>query len=157
MKIESIFDQIERIIVVLIVIAFMTMVISLSYQIISRYIFDKGNAWTEELTRYTFVWLVMLSSSVALRRSKHMKVDFTNRTLSKTINDVKFWISNILVIIFLSVLTFYGLQLVSLTQRQLSSGMQIPMSYIYLAIPVGGILMLLFTVESCFNSKRKGI
>ena len=55
--------------------------------------------------------------------------------------------TRVLAIAFFSVLGVKGIELVRLTARQLSTGLDISMSYVYMAIPVGAFLMILFTVE----------
>ncbi|HHV46838.1 MAG TPA: TRAP transporter small permease [Tissierellia bacterium] len=154
MNIKLILNKLEKLILLLIAILFTIMVVSLFLQIILRFIFKSANTWSEELTRYTFAWMVMLGSSVALRRSRHMNVDYFIRRIPENVGKINFIIINLLIIVFLLAIIIHGIELVSLTHKQLSPGMRIPMSYAYLAMPVGGILMLLFTIELFFTNLR---
>ncbi len=52
------------------------MVIAMCYQVVLRYIFSSSNIWSEEITRYMFVYVVLLGSFVAVRRNSHLQVDF---------------------------------------------------------------------------------
>jgi TRAP-type C4-dicarboxylate transport system permease small subunit len=148
-------NNLEKLILILLGILFAVMVTSLFYQIILRYFFHKANTWTEELTRYSFVWLVLLGSSVATRRGKQMNVDFVVNLMPKKLAKVNYVFTNLLINALFLVIMVYGFQLVSITHKQLSAGMQIPMSYIYLALPVGGSLMFLFTIESYFDKFKQ--
>lgn len=56
----------------------------------------------------------------------------------------------VLIIAFLVILIRYGFDLVAITQKQRSTGLRIPMSWAYLAIPAGGLLMLAYALEDIF-------
>jgi len=144
---KLIFDKLERFILYILAALFAVMVISLFYQIIMRFIFQSANAWSEELTRYAFIWMSMLGSSVATRRSRNMDVDFIVNCMPKNLKIINKFVTRGLIIAFLLVLIVYGTNLVGITHKQLSAGIRIPMSYVYASVPVGAILILLFTVE----------
>ncbi|WP_313413115.1 TRAP transporter small permease [Sedimentibacter sp.] len=134
------------------------MVVALFYQIIMRFLFESANSWSEELTRYSFIWMSMLGSAIATRRSRHMNVDFLMNRMPKILKIINSIIIKSLIIAFLIVIIFYGISLVSITFKQLSPGLRVPMAYMYASVPIGGILMLLFTIEVIINDiKNKKI
>lgn len=153
MNVKLIFNKIENIILLILAIIFAIMVTSLFSQVVLRYIFKSATPWAEELTRYAFIWMSMLGAAVAARRGRHMNVDYFVNIMPKSIRIIIIFLANILVIAFLIVATKYGIDLVIMTHKQLSSGMRIPMSYVYLSMPIGSILMILFMIES-FLIKR---
>ncbi len=150
MKVKSLFDKLEKLILFLLSALFAVMVISIFLQIVLRYVFHSANPWAEELTRYSFVWLTMLGASVASRKRRHMNVDFFTNMMPKIALKINNVIASILTLSLFLVMIIYGANLASITHKQLSAALSMPMSYAYLAIPVGGFLMLLFTVESYF-------
>ncbi len=155
---KIVLDKLEKIILGILAILFAVMVIAFFYQIVLRFLFESGNSWAEELTRYAFIWMSMLGSSVATRRSRNMDVDFVVKRMPKTIKIINSIITKGLIIAFLMVIIIYGFSLVSITFKQLSPGLRVPMAYMYAAIPVGGFLMLLFTIEIIINDiKNKNI
>lgn len=158
MKITFVMDKIEKVLVYFLSATFAIMAASLFYQIIMRYIFKNANVWTEELTRYLFIWLTMIGSAVAYRNGRHMDVDYFVGLMSKKIKSINFVVCNALLLSFLGTVFYQGIKLVGVTHKQLSSGMRIPMSYIYLAIPVGCFLTLLFAFESyaLIITKKRG-
>jgi len=144
---KLIFDKLEKFILYILALLFAAMVISLFYQIMMRFIFQSANSWSEELTRYAFIWMSMLGSSVATRRSRNMDVDFIVNRMPKNLKIINKFVTRGLIIAFLLVLIVYGTSLVGITHKQLSAGIRIPMSYVYASVPIGAILILLFTVE----------
>ncbi len=143
-------DVLEKITLMLAVVLFVVMVFSISLQIVLRFAFDTGISWAEELARYCFVWLVLLGSAVAMRRGRHMKIDFFINLMPIRLKIVIETVLNISLIIFLLVVVNYGSQLTVMVNKQLSTGLEMRMSIPYLAIPVGCSLILLFLMESMF-------
>jgi TRAP-type C4-dicarboxylate transport system permease small subunit len=146
-----ILDVLEKILRVLASCFFAVMVFSISYQIVLRYAFAEANAWSEELARYSFVWLVMLAGSVGTRRARHMNIDFF---LNKLPYPLKFAVEmamRALALLFFVILGYKGADLSQMTMLQNSTGLEIPMGYVYVAIPVGAASMILFTLEDTWN------
>jgi len=158
---KLILNSLEKIILGILAFLFAVMVIALFYQIIMRFLFQSANAWSEELTRYSFIWMSMLGSAVATRRSRNMDVDFIVNRMPKPLKNVNTVITKGLIIAFLLVIIVYGASLVGMTHKQLSAGLQIPMSYVYASVPVGGLLILIYTIEVIIddikNSKVKEV
>ncbi|MDF2615728.1 MAG: transporter small permease [Sedimentibacter sp.] len=154
---KLILDKLEKIILWLLALLFAVMVISLFYQIVMRFLFESANSWSEELTRYSFIWMTMLGSSIATRRSRNMDVDFIVNRMPKPLKNVNTVFTKGLIIAFLLVITVYGISLVGITFKQLSAGLRVPMAYIYAAVPTGGILMLIFTIEVIINDIKSKV
>jgi TRAP-type C4-dicarboxylate transport system permease small subunit len=127
------------------------MVFSISYQIVLRYVFAKANAWSEELARYSFVWLVMLAASIGTRRARHMNIDFFLNKLPRPLKISVDMATRALALLFFAVLGCKGAELSQMTMRQHSTGLEIPMGYVYLALPLGAAFMTLFTLEDVWN------
>ncbi len=153
MKIKLFFDKVEKFILFILAIILAIMVIALFLQVILRYLFKSATPWAEELARYAFIWLSMLGATVAMRRGRHMNMDYFVNLLPQNIGKITNIVAHILIIFFLAVVTYYGIGLVIMTHKQLSSGMRIPMSYVYLSIPIGSMFMIMFIVESYFTKK----
>lgn len=150
-KMKIVLDKLEKIILVILAILFAVMVIALFYQIVMRFLFQSANSWSEELTRYSFIWMSMLGSAVATRRSRNMDVDFIVNRMPKTMKMINSIVTKGLIVAFLVVIIVYGASLVSITFKQLSPGLRLPMAYMYASVPVGGFLMLVYTIEIIIN------
>ncbi|NSW92898.1 MAG: TRAP transporter small permease [Firmicutes bacterium] len=149
-RVKRLLDWTEKISLALMALLFTVMVASIFLQVILRYLFSSANAWSEELARYTFVWLVLLGSAVAARRNKHMNIEFFIDKFPPYLKKIIQLLLYSLIIAFLFVLIRYGFNLAAMTQKQKSTGLRIPMSWAYLAIPVGSILMLVYALEDIF-------
>jgi len=118
------------------------MIISTFLQVIFRYLFNSPLFWSEELSRYCFVWIVFVGAAIAMKRGAHIGVDYFEMKLpSRFKNYLKIAI-NILIISFLVIIIYQSILVVIVNMSQHSPAIRIPMGLIYLAIPVGLSLML---------------
>jgi TRAP-type C4-dicarboxylate transport system permease small subunit len=97
--------------------------------------------WTDELARFTTIWLVMLGSVVAFDRGAHMAVDLLPAALPGAAGRALRAGVHVLSAGFLLVLAWQGLALALRTMGQVSPALGLPMGYVYLAVPVGAALM----------------
>lgn len=99
--------------------------------VVLRYAFDSGITWSEEMSRFLFVWLTFLGAIGALKDNQHLGVDMFVKKLSLPLRRVVYIISNLLVLYVLW-LVFDGswrTTLVSTSALAPATGM--PMSYVY--------------------------
>lgn len=143
----GVLDFLEKILRIATSCLFVVMVASIAYQIVLRYVFSKANAWSEELARYAFIWLVMLAASLGARRGRHMCIDFIVDKLPAPLKTFITLGTRLLAIFFFLVLGWKGGELLSFTMNQNSTGLEISMAFVYLAIPIGAFFMILFSVE----------
>ena len=53
-----------------------TLIVLLTVQILARFVFNKSIAWTEELSRIAFVWVVYSSIVYTAKLNKHIRLTF---------------------------------------------------------------------------------
>jgi len=144
-------NKIEKVSKIVITFFSIVMVGSIILQVILRYFFHSANAWSEELARYVLFYVTMFSAVIALRKGSHLQVDFLKSLLPTKITTILNIACMGAGIGFLLFLTKYSIILCSMTSNSISAGLKIPMSYIYISIPVASILMILSALEIIFN------
>jgi TRAP-type C4-dicarboxylate transport system permease small subunit len=140
-KVIKWFDQNIEKLICSILLALMTLIIVA--QLILRWT-GLPLAWTEEIARYLFVWLIYIACSYGIKERKHIKVEIILLLFEGKAKYIFQQISNILFFIFCTVLTYFGallLKKISL-QGQVSPAVQIPMILPYASFVVGAILMM---------------
>ena len=150
-------DVVERILRLLIGIAMVIMVVIIFYQVILRYVLNASNIWSEELARYLMCYVVLLGAAVAIRKYSHLQVDFALNMLPARARCIAVAICTLAGIVFLVFFCQYGIDLCLNTANSTSSGTGIPMSYAYACLPIGGILMILASVEVILKEWTKFI
>jgi len=118
---------------------------SVFLMVLDRYLLGIGYFWPEELARFSFIWCSLLGASIAVERRGHFAVTFfsekflTGRKTSP-LNAVVGGCSIVAVLI----LIIKGFELTTSAGGQISPALRIPMSWVFLAVPVAGVLMLYF-------------
>ena len=120
-------------------------------QVITR-LFDYSMPGTEELARLLIVWLTFLGSSLAIHEKMHLAVNYFVKKFNRRNRKVIYMITNLLIIGFYAVLTFYGFKLSVNAMTWTSATLQLPMSLFYLAIPVSGLFSLYFILTNMTKS-----
>lgn len=127
------------------VVAMSVMLVIIFAQVVTRYLFNYTPEWSEELARFLFVWVVFLGSALIMGESGHLAVQFLpdkfKGTAFGTVLDV---VINVCGYVFIGLLLTQGWKMTSIMTFQRAPGLDIPMSWVYVIIPVSCVLMLLY-------------
>lgn len=118
------------------------MLIIVLLQIITRF-FGASLSWTEELSRYLLIWIGVLSASAALKRGAHAGVDFFITLFPKRHRNLIGVFNAIIMIFFLFYFINGGWESAIKANRITSTALELKMFWPKVAIPVGGILMII--------------
>lgn len=110
--------------------------------VVLRYTTSQSIEWAEEVARYMMVWLTFLGAGPVLRYGGHIAVDNLQDSLPRAwAQAVRVLIAGLLFIFFAFIL-YAGLVYVERVQYQMTPTTQISMSWVYAAMPLGGLLLL---------------
>jgi len=128
--------------------SFLMMVITviLILQICTRYFLGDPLAWTEEVSRHLFVWLVFFGASGAIRDRTHIAVDLINAHLPARMRLLVMLGSNLLVLFFLFNLLYWGARAVGRMWSLETATLQIPFGLVYTVFPITATLMIIRTI-----------
>ena len=115
-------------------------------QVVARYVFNQPPAWTEELARFCQVWIILLASSICLRKGSHLAVDYLGPALGPGARKGVAVFRSGLMAIYSAVVVIWGVRLMMIGLVQTSPAMQLNMGLVYLIFPVAGGLMLLESI-----------
>lgn len=128
------------------------MTIFATWQVASRYVFSNPSTVTEELVLICFVWMGLLGAAYLFGKQEHMAMTFLFDKLSeKNQSKVKLFYEVIIMAFAVLVLVFGGWNMSQLSMGQLSSSLQIPMGYIYLALPLSGVITAIYNILNIFD------
>jgi len=149
-KIKDKFLQIEiAIVIFLLLITFSVVIIEVIFRFLGFPLY-----WSEEIARYSFVWLIMFGCIVGIEKKIHFQVDFFAKSLHGNVQMVIFYFSNIITGVFLFFLAYKGILLCINAQGVTSPALGIPQYYAYLAIPVATALMLFHLLIQFFEGMK---
>tara|TARA_R110002049_G_scaffold73329_27_gene189697 strand:- start:393 stop:902 length:510 start_codon:yes stop_codon:yes gene_type:complete len=149
LRITRIFDSVDRLLKLALILLMSVLVLSITWQVASRYFLRDPSSWTEELARFALIWAGLLGAVYAYRTHAHVGIDILATRLSPVGRRRLEVISAICVIAFsASVIIVGGSNLVALTARleQTSAALGVQMAWVYAIIPVCGILLVLYAL-----------
>jgi TRAP-type C4-dicarboxylate transport system permease small subunit len=124
-------------------------VVNVLWQVFTRYVLANPSSFTEELARYLLIWIALLGAAYAAGRQMHLAIDLLPSALEGRARRRLGTLVNALILLFaLAVFVVGGIRLVSLTLTlgQTSAALHIPLGYVYLALPVSGLLIMWYAV-----------
>jgi len=148
-KADVLFNKVYRIMEIILVSIFGLLVIDVLGQVFSRYILNTSFAFTEELARFSLIWLSVLGAAYLNGKREHLSMDFLYQKFSgSTKKKILLFIELCIFLFALIVMVIGGFNLVYTTLHldQLSGTLRIPLGYIYAILPVSGLLIMLFSV-----------
>src|SRR5699024_8913977 len=120
---------------VLMVIGFLAFIILINLQVFNRYLLsfiDIANitTWTEELSRYIFVFVSFLGASLAIRKNETIEVSFIVKKLPINIQNIIEITNNVFMVFFSYFMVKYGIELIAfqLETQQTTPAMAMPMA-----------------------------
>lgn len=130
------------------------LVVPVTMQVVSRFTgLIPSYIWTEELSRFMFIWMVMLGAMIALREGTHFEVDVWPDLSPRAGARLRI-VSNLFVLVFALVFVYWGVQFVRFGWNQESELAELPMPFIFLAWPIAGLTWMLFLGEAFARDLR---
>ena len=148
----SLKKKLDKAIEVFIMILLAFMVIVAIWQVSSRYVFNSPSTISEELLRYCLIWLAMLGSAYMFGLREHISMTFLVEKFNENAIQKLSILSEVVIIIFsLTVLVYGGINITSLTMKQISAALGVSMGYVYMVLPLSGVLMIFYGVNNILN------
>ena len=144
------------------VVVFGVLVLDVLWGVFTREILEDGKAWTDPLARLLLVWLAIFGGVLAYAGDRHLGVDILVSRFDSSIRPWALAIGHVCVFAFaLSVLLIGGVNLFidRWESGQMLAGLGVSRAWFYLALPVGGALILPLAVEkilACFTKTVEG-
>lgn len=123
-------------------------VLLISFQVLNRYLLHLPYPWTEEGTRYFFVWLCLLGSVRGVRDNAHIKVDIFVNMFSPRVQKVFDLAIGLITIILMAALLISGLEVLPPTFHRRAATLNISLAYLFVAVPLSAFLMLVFAIRN---------
>mgnify|MGYP001584256579 CR=1 FL=1 len=152
---KKIADTLEKILKVASVCILVLLVIVISMQIFARYVLNHSLSWSEELARYLFIYLIFFGASIVYKQNRHISVNYFFDQLPARLRSIISISLDILLLIFLLVVFYQGLILSSIVYNVPTAALYIPWTYVYLAIVIGSVCMVIFTLFFIYHRIRK--
>lgn len=154
--------SIDRILEITLIVFMSLMVINVTWQVLSRFLAQWGmiasaSSASEELARFFLVWLGLLGAAYATGKNMHLAVDLLPNSLSeRPKRNLNMIIHGVVFVFSLVVMTLGGFFLTKLTfdLKQTSPVLFMPLGYLYMAVPVSGLITAWYSVANILEAKN---
>jgi len=136
--------------------AFWLMVGCVILQFFTRYVLNDSYAWTEEIAIYALVVVVFLGSSLCVRMSRHIQVDFLYRYLPHRAGRALSTIVDLLRIGFFAYGTWLMQKYAALIPDEMMTTVELPKSIVFNAVLIAFALMTLRSLQIAWLNARRG-
>ena len=120
---------------------FIAMLLVVTIQIVSRYFFSFAIPWTEELSRWLYIYIVFIGASEAVSRRDHIAIDIVPNRLGPKTNYLLDIAIHLIFAATAAVIVHRGYLFGLRMDRLGSITMHVQMSWLYMAVPIGFTLV----------------
>lgn len=135
----------------IVIISLILVVITTFAQVIFRYVINFSIPWTDELSRYCFVWLIYSGMIISLIRGEHAVVSLVTDHCEGKTKKILATLVDILIFTLFIFLLVGGIKVMKMSVGQTTSGLGIPKMIVYGALPFGACLMLIELVSRIYK------
>lgn len=146
---------IDRILEWAVTISFMLMILTVMVQVIARYALPWSPHWTEEMARFSFIYMVSLGAGLAVKDRSYINVslflDWLD-TKNRIWMDTLILLAIILLMLCMFVFSFPLMKIVSL---QNSASLKINMAFIYFSMTCMSFLVMFYSILEIRSNLKK--
>lgn len=131
------------------------MTVLVVYQVITRYVFNAPSPFSEALSQYLFVWMIMFGSAYVYGSREHLTIDLLKDKFSPKLNMIVEVIANVCLFAFILLVCVYGGWKYTASQvNRIDPSLHISMAILYTSVPFTGVITLYYAVYNCISSIR---
>ena len=151
-------NQIMKVVEAICMLLLAAAVVFVTMQIFFRYFLSSPLGWTEQVSRFCFIWIVMLGIPIMFHRKSEICFDYLREKLKGRNHDAIMLFFEILGILFCSIYFVFSMQLCFRTGSRTTSGVAIPLNCLYAAQPISAFLTILVMINRILETagKKKG-
>ncbi|MFV0335106.1 MAG: TRAP transporter small permease [Tropicimonas sp.] len=136
------------------------MVCLMLWQVFSRYVLATPALFTEELLRFTMIWMAFLGAAYAFGTRRHLSLVFLVEIMTGRRKMMLMMFNDLVILLFAGIIMFLGgLRAVSSTMEQFSPILRWPIGDVYRIMPITALLIValqLLNMIELYRSYRSG-
>ena len=148
---KQIRSHLDKIIELLLVSILSAMVINVLWQIITRYFSASPSSFSDELARYLMIWLGLIGTAYVSGKKEHVSIDYFLKKLNYKKRVLLNRLIDFIILFFAFFVMIIGgghLVFVTIKLEQLSPSLQIPLGFVYSAIPLSGLIIIFYQISN---------
>ena len=145
----------NRLLSILAGVSFIAMVVLTCWQVFTRYFLKNPSSWSEELVSYLFAWASLFGASLIASERGHMNIPILVEKASPTVRKYLAIFGELVAFAFSAIILLYGgIEISKLAMGQMTSSLGVAVGVFYIALPVCGVLNMLYTVLNIIDLWR---
>ena len=139
------------------VILMSVLVLDVLWQVFSRYLLSSPSSFTDELAGFLLIWVGVLGAAYVAGRKEHLAIDILIQRSPPARQRFLLYLIHSLIFLFaLSVMVTGGFILVysRFVLQVKSAALQLPLGFVYIVLPISGLIIMFYEVFHMFNLKR---
>ena len=142
--------RVDKILELFLVVIMSALVLDVVWQVASRYIFANPSSFTDELAVFLLIWVGLAGAAYVKGKNEHLAIDILPDKLPPKRKNRLMVFINFLIIIFSITIMIVGGAWLAFTRfkmGQVSSALELPLGYVYMIVPISGILMVYYALD----------
>ena len=148
---------IDKILEKILIIILSIMLLSVIWQVFSRYILKDPSTITDEITSFSLIWVGILGAAYATGKQLHLAIDLIpERVVAKNRTFYDGILHGSVFLFSFTVMIIGGIRLCWLTFqfKQTSATLEIPLGYVYLIVPISGLLICYYSIYIFLETRK---
>ncbi|MDV6318150.1 TRAP transporter small permease [Chromohalobacter sp. HP20-39] len=155
---NRVIDQFNRLIGWGLVILLLVMTVLICWQVFARFVIGDPLYFSEEIARFSMLWLTFLGAGYAFRKSRLISVDIVLEYAGPWLSRFMRVLVVLVSLVFAFILIKYGLDIVDRVSFQTAPSTRVSMMWPYLSVPVGGIVIMInavgLLIDECIGAEE---
>ena len=119
-----------------------------------RYVLNNSLTWSEQVSRFLFVWMIMLMMPIMFREKRDISFDVITKRLPASVRSGVVLVLDVLIVAFAIFFGYNGLIYTLEHGSKLIPGIRIPQTFLYVSEPISGTLLTLTAIESVIKDLK---
>ncbi|MEN8158408.1 MAG: TRAP transporter small permease [Bacteroidota bacterium] len=149
--------KLNRILEVTLVIVMSVLVVDVLWQVFSRYLLSSPSSFTDELAGFLLIWVGLLGAAYVAGKKEHLAIDILlQRSPPARQRRLQLIIHSLVLLFALFVMVVGGIILMytRFVLQVKSAALQLPLGYVYIIIPVSGLIIMFYEVLFILQLKK---
>ncbi len=142
------FSLLDRAVEYFVVLLFIIMVVVGGIQVFNRFVLGNPLSWSEEVQKYSHIWLIFLTIPICYRRGRHIGMEIITQKMPLILRRCVGFAVDLLWLALGLAVAYFSWRIMAVAQMQSSPAMEIRMDRIYLGELAGGLYLALNAVRN---------
>ncbi len=147
-------DYLAKILTLGALLSFTALILVVTLQVVARFMLPKAPSWTEEASRFLFIYAVAFSAPLALKRGEYVRVELIIQKLPKKFIHIFEALIDLILAAFFGIIFYYGLTFAELGTIQTSPAMGLLMVIPYSSISFMTLCIMWYSLRNMYINLR---